>query len=127
MIANRNEKGVERVCDQLIATMGGTVIRFSQARATNQTLGIPDRRYRIRETAVWFECKAANGKLTREQYDFLLAELRLGFALCGGLDALMGFLNAPNDARRAEYCHDTLRVWRTRGFRGEPKSKACIP
>jgi hypothetical protein len=68
----RSEKDEERLADDLMAKLGYTVIRFSQARATKQTEGIPDRRYYHveRQHALWFECKAATGRQRPAQRAF---------------------------------------------------------
>src|SRR5262245_25831873 len=62
--ASRTEKQVEHSGDLLMAALGFTAIRFSQARATQQTPGIPDRRYYSpeRKTALWWEAKTEIGR-----------------------------------------------------------------
>ena len=66
------EKQVEHMGDRLMATYGFDIVRFSQARATMQTEGIPDRRYyhRERKLAVWWEAKAPKGKQRPKQAEF---------------------------------------------------------
>lgn len=83
------------MCDSLMAQLGWTAIRFSQARATRQTLGIPDRRYyhRGRGVALWFECKKPGGKQRPAQRVFqLLAEACGETYVLGGLDELRAAL-----------------------------------
>lgn len=66
------EKDHERKGDELMATYGFTVIRFSQARATMQTEGIPDRLYcsPTRGLAFWWEAKREDGKQRAAQKEF---------------------------------------------------------
>jgi hypothetical protein len=68
----RLEKDEEREGDRLMAFYGFEVVRFSQARATMQTEGIPDRRYyhRERKLALWWEAKSASGKQRKAQRAF---------------------------------------------------------
>ena len=55
-----------------MAALGFTAIRFSQARATQQTPGIPDRRYYSAEKhmAVWWEAKTEIGRQSAFQAAF---------------------------------------------------------
>lgn len=55
-----------------MAVLGFTAIRFSQARATMQTPGIPDRRYYSsdRQVAVWWEAKTEIGRPSPFQVAF---------------------------------------------------------
>jgi len=55
-----------------MASLGFTSIHFSQARATQQTPGIPDRRYYSpdRGAAVWWEAKTAIGRPSAFQTAF---------------------------------------------------------
>ena len=66
------EKQVEQLGDRLMAVLGFTAIRFSQARATMQTPGIPDRRYYSpeRRSAVWWEAKTEIGRQSAFQRAF---------------------------------------------------------
>ena len=59
----RSEKQVEHSGDRAMALLGFSVWRFSQARATMQSPGIPDRRYVHigRKLAIWWEAKSAKG------------------------------------------------------------------
>lgn len=93
----RSEKAEEQLCDNFVAAGGGRqrVVRFSQPRNTMQTLGIPDRRYRIAGLCFWWECKAENGRLSDEQVFFLEAELEYGNPVgVGTLEDLMRYHNA---------------------------------
>lgn len=95
-MSQRTEKQVERECDEIMTTLGFTVIRFSQPRNTMQTAGIPDRKYYHAERGctLWFECKRPGGKQSPGQELFqYLAEscgeqyvlggrAELGRALC---------------------------------------------
>ncbi len=66
------EKQVEHTGDRFMADLGFAVVRFSQARATQQTRGIPDRRYYSpsRGVACWWEAKAEGGKQSADQAAF---------------------------------------------------------
>lgn len=66
------EKQVEAGGDRFMADLGFDSIHFSQARASNQTPGIPDRKYfnTERGVACWWEAKAERGKQSKEQYRF---------------------------------------------------------
>ncbi len=68
----RLEKAVERAGDRFMQDMGFTAVRFSQARATMQLPGIPDRKYYNPERgrACWWEAKAEDGTQTSQQYSF---------------------------------------------------------
>jgi hypothetical protein len=68
----RSEKQVEHAGDLLMAALGFTAVRFSQARATQQTPGIPDRRYYSPErcAAVWWEAKTEIGRPSAYQAAF---------------------------------------------------------
>ncbi len=65
----RTEKMVEHSGDLLMSSLGFEVVRFSQARATMQTPGIPDRLYVsiARKLGVFWEAKAWNGRQSDSQ------------------------------------------------------------
>lgn len=95
-----NEKNVEHMGDQLMARYGFVAVRFSQARATQQTPGIPDRRYydTARELAVWWEAKAPGGKQRPAQRKFqVMVEACAEHYILGGIDELAGWLR--------QWCH----------------------
>lgn len=71
----RSEKEEHLDCDRLVIREGGARVNFSQARESEQTLGIPDARYRLGGIAFWWEVKRADGKLSKEQDEYLRAEL----------------------------------------------------
>lgn len=75
-----SEKEVEHAVDGLMATCGFDVVRFSQARASQQTPGIPDRRYVHAElpVALWFEVKRPSGTWSKAQQDFAAQCQRVG-------------------------------------------------
>ena len=86
-----SEKQVERMGDRLMETLGFEVVRFSQARQTMQTEGIPDRRYyhRGRKLAVWWEAKSPRGKQRPAQRRFQEMCESVGEAyVLGGTEAL---------------------------------------
>jgi hypothetical protein len=72
------EAEVGRQCDALAETLGWTVERYEQGRATRITEGLPDRRYVRAGQRVWVELKAPLGRLTTHQYGWLLSELDAG-------------------------------------------------
>lgn len=87
------EKHVEAACDRLMAGLGYTAIRFSQARATMQSPGIPDRKYYNGGHSFWLEVKRPGGKQSDYQRVFqFLAESAGEQYVLGGLDELARFL-----------------------------------
>lgn len=83
----RLEKAIEHAGDLFMVSLGFEMLRFSQARATQQTPGIPDRRYYrpaiSRENAprstrgagdksyaIWWESKTARGQQSPFQRSF---------------------------------------------------------
>ena len=120
-----SEKEQERACDRFIQSLGGQMVRFSQARATQQTEGISDRRYRVFGLAFWFEVKAEDGKLSRAQYEFLRDEQRAG-ALCGcGTAAELAIASTPLPRTPEAVGARLWRLvdqWAAKGFRGERKT-----
>lgn len=98
-----SEKQVEAAGDRLMTTLGFTVIRFSQARATMQTPGISDRLYinPARELAVWWEAKSSKGKQSPAQRSFQLLIESVGWAYVVGTDdALIGYLESRTLLKR---------------------------
>lgn len=95
------EKLVEHRGDQLMRAHGFTVIRFSQARKTMQTPGIPDRRYyrpgRVdnvlagpsRGLAPWWEAKAEDGEQSPAQREFQELVEACGETYLLGTDAVL--------------------------------------
>lgn len=97
-----SEKQVEAAGDRLMAAHGFVAVRFSQARATNQSPGIPDRKYfhAARGLAVWWEAKAPGGKQRPAQREFqLMAEAVGETYLLGGTMALTEWLARPRGRR----------------------------
>lgn len=137
----RSESAEEQLCDDLIAQIAGTqaVVKFSQAQAAQQTRGISDRRYRVYGVAFWFEVKAADGKLTMSQHEFLLQELQHGaLACCGTLHDLQEILSMLASHRAStnpvgregvesfmrEWCLNRVGLWAARGYRKERPTRA---
>ena len=96
------EKQVESQCDQLMKSLGWSVIRFSQPRNTMQTLGIPDRRYYPPDTgdraipiyAFWMEVKREGGKQSPHQAKFqAVCEAAGDNYVLGGVAELVKYLN----------------------------------
>jgi hypothetical protein len=95
------EKQVEAACDKLMASVGWQIVRFSQARASRQTAGIPDRKYYRDGLTFWFECKAEDGKQRPEQKAFQEMCERAGeFYVMGGPEAIVKFVNQHGDKWR---------------------------
>ena len=113
----RTEKQVEHAGDELMASVFGDdldfkIVRFSQARATKQTPGIPDRRYYMpkRRMAVWWEAKTAIGRQSTFQAAFQAICEACGEEYVVGTDeALVDWLVAK---RFAERLPNGLRVLR---------------
>ena len=131
-----SEKTVEKWCDDLIAKISGkgAVVRFSQARETNQTLGISDRLYSPFGVDLWFEVKSEkpDAQLTRDQSVFLHARLAAGVcAACGTQVELVQVLDAIRadlfgkeaDGHALALCERIVQDWEGRGFRGEKKTR----
>ncbi len=122
------EKVVEAQCDDVAARMGCSVVRFSQARATRQSLGISDRRYRLRGVAFWFEVKPPDGQLTREQHVFLESEAECGEVVgCGGTEELVALVTAIANAipriALVPFGLGQVHRWAAKGYRGERKRR----
>lgn len=93
------EKSEEHDGDELMEMLGFTSIHFSQARASRQTPGIPDRLYfrpsRSRSAApvafkVWWEAKAPKGRQSAAQRSFqALAESCGDTVVVGPVSALV--------------------------------------
>lgn len=81
--------------DQLMMLHGFQVVRFSQARASQQTEGIPDRRYYHTEwgVAIWWEAKREGGKQRPAQKRFqVMCEACGEWYVVGPLDVLQAQL-----------------------------------
>jgi hypothetical protein len=117
----RREDEVETKCDDLVTAAGGVVVRLSQRRASRIHEGLPDRRYRVGAVVFWWECKAAKGKLSRAQLDFLEGELACGQLGGVGTDAELGlFLRALAGGQPlAPLSLSLVRRWAARGLRAE--------
>ena len=87
----RTEKQVEHSGDLLMAALGFTVIRFSQARATMQSAGIPDRKYFNPEKrlALWWECKREGGRVSAFQEAFKRVAEACGETVVVGTDSVL--------------------------------------
>lgn len=107
------EKAIERAGDKLMRAFGFVSVHFSQARETNQTPGIADRRYyrvprsveradgRFHQRALmpWWEAKSATGRQTPDERAFQeLVEACGETYLLGTTDALVAWLVAERIA-----------------------------
>jgi hypothetical protein len=122
------EAVVARQCDELVAKLGGDIVRLEQRRASHVHLGLPDRRYRLAingRHALWYELKSPKGQLSRAQYAFLTAERQCGvLASCGTRDELLRITRALAEAGVAAaacVCDAQIAAWAAKGFRGERK------
>ncbi len=127
------EKDVARSCDELILMISGhaetSIVYTNPPHRMMQSKGVPDRRYRVYGTCLYFELKAPNGQLSEEQYHFLNAELdHECFAACGGLQDLKRALEVIRADRgklrpavAIAECRRIIGTWAARGFRGKPK------
>lgn len=89
-----SEKDVERLGDKIMAMLGFTAWRYSQARATQQSPGIPDRFYThpTRGLHVFWEAKRPGGKQRPAQRVFQTAVTLCGLQyVCGTDDALIAW------------------------------------
>jgi len=110
-----SEKDVEHQCDSLVHQCGGDVVRFSQVRASKQTPGISDRRYRVHGVAWWFEVKRLGGRLSVAQHEFLLRELACGsVATCGGVQELAEMIESAKDQNARDLCMTPTPLERAR-------------
>lgn len=64
------EKNVEAIGDRMMELLGFTSVHFSQARATRQTPGIPDRKYYRGKITLWWEAKTSEGRQSKAQRAF---------------------------------------------------------
>jgi hypothetical protein len=116
------ESEVEKQCDRRAEAYGYTIVRLSQRRRSRIHAGLPDRRYQGKRGAFFFEVKAADGQLSREQFAFLIAELEGGnLASCGGVlelgELLSTLVKSPKDAMGV--CRKHIQFWAAQGFRKE--------
>lgn len=103
--ADISEKEVEHQCDQLMLQLGWRIVRFSMARATRQTFGIPDRRFyppqpeykrpsTVMRRAFWMEVKRPGGKQSEHQRKFqAMVEADGEDYVLGGIPELVQYLN----------------------------------
>lgn len=103
----RSEKDEEAACDNVVCRAGADrkdVVRFSQSRASRQSPGISDRRYRVRSSAFWWEVKADDGRLSDDQILFLSREMDCGEVVgCGNEGDLIAFLQMLAELDRANW------------------------
>ena len=116
------ESEVEKQCDARAEAYGYRVIRLSQRRRTRIHAGLPDRRYQGKRGAFFFEVKAGDGQLSRDQFAFLLAEIEGGsLASCGGIlelgELMSTLVKEPRNAMAV--CRKHIQFWAGRGFRSE--------
>lgn len=114
------ERDVEHLCDQLVESHAGRVVRYSQARATRQSLGIADREYFVFGAKIRFEVKREDGKLSTQQLELLTLEHDAGGIVCvGGLEELRHLLvslrHSQDEARRLGWLF--VQLWKMRGLR----------
>jgi hypothetical protein len=100
------EKQEEAMGDRLMADFHFDSVHFSQARASNQTPGIPDRKYYRPDLGFtfWWEAKAEDGKQSKDQRAFQVRAERCGELYVLGTAAVLGAWLAARlgDLRRAK-------------------------
>jgi hypothetical protein len=117
-----SEKEQETLSDELVRSFEGTVRRFSEPRATMIETGTADRNYVVLGRKIVWECKAEDGKLTKDQYDLLIEDAKVGEIVgCGTVADLRLLLTA---LRRSDLDAKALGVrlvqlYAARGFRKE--------
>lgn len=86
------EKQEETWGDRFMDDLGFESIHFSQARASNQTPGIPDRKYYNESLGFtfWWEAKAEDGKQSKAQRDYQVMAEKCGEVYCLGTAAVLG-------------------------------------
>ncbi len=107
------EKHVEHAVDGLLVPCGFRVVRFSQTRASKQTLGIPDRRYVHRQMAfaMWWEVKRPGYRQSKDQWGFEQDCVATGeLYVLGGPDTAAVLLGAIG-------CRDASGLMRPGGWR----------
>lgn len=112
--------------DAFIAKFGGThrIVRFSQPRATKQTLGIYDRRFRVAGVVFWWDYKREGSCLRAEQIDFGESELAYSCPVgCGTLTDLIGYVNALMPLAAADRTHYACLMGRKLIEQYRPKAK----
>jgi hypothetical protein len=122
------EKEIGRQCDRVAETLGWTVEKYEQSRATRIQEGLPDRRYVKNGARVWVELKRPKGKLTHAQYRWLLSELDAGGMATTvdnpeqlmALFQLLGRNSAIVDAEARRRCREWVDMLWSRG----PRDKA---
>jgi hypothetical protein len=88
----RSEKRIEYSGDRAMAMLGFSIWRFSQSRATQQSPGIPDRRYVnvVWGVAFWWEAKKEGGEQSPHQRAFELECSSVGEHYVCGTDVTLG-------------------------------------
>lgn len=119
------ESAVAAQCDSLVRSMLGEVTVRSQPQRVLASAGQADRRYHVLGCGIEWELKAADGKLTQQQFDLLDREYRTnGVAGCGGVEELSHVLTALRHSRSHGRALGWLFVtlWAARGFRRTGKA-----
>lgn len=131
-----SEKEVGLLCDNLATQMGYRVERYEQQRASRITEGLPDRRlvHPERGWRLWVEYKAKDGKLTRDQHEWLKAEARAGawVACVCSVEELAVVLNIARNhdihpATRGSQLYELLEDFAARGYRRVPPKRPRRP
>lgn len=106
--STKPEKKVEAACDRLMSSLGYTAVRFSMARATMQTPGIPDRKYYANFTrngqefrhTFWFEAKAETKQSEYQKLFQIMVERAGEDYVCGGVPELVDYLDKKGVCRQ---------------------------
>lgn len=124
------ETDQEALIDDLVEKHDGEVIRLSQRRASNVTVGISDRQYYIFDRHVVFEVKAEDGRLTHDQYHKLALHHRSGgIACCGTINDMRVLIPAVRRSLEEGRALGwrLIELWAARGFRREKKDPMRKP
>ena len=120
------ESDQEILCDELVASHAGRVVRQSQRRASHVSEGLSDRQYYLFDHHVVFEVKAEDGKLSAAQYDLLELHHRSnGIAGCGTIADLRVLIPALRRSREEGRALGwrLVQLWAARGLRHERKKR----
>jgi hypothetical protein len=120
------EAEVGHLCDELGEELGWEVQRYEQRRATRIQEGLPDRRYVRGGQRVWVELKRPGGKLTTDQYVWLMSELDAGgMATCiedvhqlARLFELLARRSSSLESEARRVCRQWVELCWQRGPRG---------
>lgn len=134
---SRDEAAVGRACDRLMRAASFVVENYEQQRPTGIFEGLPDRRYvhTPREIRLWVELKAPGKQMTRDQHEWILAELAGGGVAVviddeAQMKHVLALFAGPRVGRLdavVRYCRSLVDLCAQRGYRGETKQASATP